>query len=417
MDEDEIWCQTVGEIVRATMKPRERDHEAAKLTDWGLFIGGLREAQDLSALQRLGISAVLNAAPDVVHVEYPEHWRVLVIEAEDDVFYPLLDTHMDAVLEFLDTQHADGRKVLVHCFAGMNRSAALCAAYLMIRDRMGLAKVVRHMSEQRGWILSNEGFVHQLVRLAREEDLLEPPEPRQRLDSVEEENGAKRMRARTSEAATCHASKLGRSLSRLSSMSDVEEEDLKRTKARLACKLDRKYSRSTSGFSDVSDASPKIPRTTTQPRSCRTISDKDMGYASRLPRQDSVSADLKKIKPLKDLREGSAKLQDGTYLYVIMIGDPEYIRLIHEEHLVNAGVLGGHTSLVERNEFMRGWARQWESNDPQVRHTVLYAGELNYKEGEGVLMWNNHSGHYTPAAEDHVRVHLDPSTFVAFDED
>ena len=28
-------------------------------------------------------------------------------------------------------------------------------------------------------------------------------------------------------------------------------------------------------------------------------------------------------------------------------------------------------------------------------------------------MWNNHSGHYTPAAEDHVRVHLDPSTFVA----
>ncbi|CAJ1355284.1 unnamed protein product [Effrenium voratum] len=417
MDEDEIWCQTVGEIVRATMKPRERDHEAAKLTDWGLFIGGLREAQDLSALQRLGISAVLNAAPDVVHVEYPEHWRVLVIEAEDDVFYPLLDTHMDAVLEFLDTQHADGRKVLVHCFAGMNRSAALCAAYLMIRDRMGLAKVVRHMSEQRGWILSNEGFVHQLVRLAREEDLLEPPEPRQRLDSVEEENGAKRMRARTSEAAICHASKLGRSLSRLSSMSDVEEEDLKRTKARLACKLDRKYSRSTSGFSDVSDASPKIPRTTTQPRSCRTISDKDMGYASRLPRQDSVSADLKKIKPLKDLREGSAKLQDGTYLYVIMIGDQEYIRLIHEEHLVNAGVLGGHTSLVERNEFMRGWARQWESNDPQVRHTVLYAGELNYKEGEGVLMWNNHSGHYTPAAEDHVRVHLDPSTFVAFDED
>ena len=28
-------------------------------------------------------------------------------------------------------------------------------------------------------------------------------------------------------------------------------------------------------------------------------------------------------------------------------------------------------------------------------------------------MWNNHSGHYTPSAADHVRVHLDPATFVA----
>lgn len=50
--------------------------------------------------------------------------------------------------------------------------------------------------------------------------------------------------------------------------------------------------------------------------------------------------DLKKIKPLKDLREGTAKIQSGTYLYVIMLGDPEYIRLIHEDHLVHEG-LGG----------------------------------------------------------------------------
>lgn len=104
------------------------------------------------------------------------------------------------------------------------------------------------------------------------------------------------------------------------------------------------------------------------------------------------------------------------YLFVIMLGDPEYIRLIHEDHLVHEGVLAGHTSLVERNEFRRGWAKQWHVNDPEVRHTVLYAGELEYEEGRGVIMWNNHSGHYTPSAEDHVRVHLDPHTFVPYDE-
>ena len=48
---------------------------------------------------------------------------------------------------------------------------------------------------------------------------------------------------------------------------------------------------------------------------------------------------------------------------------------------------------------------------------VLYAGELEYEQGVGVTMWNNHSGHYTPSAKDHVRVHLDPSTFVPYDEE
>ena len=30
----------------------------------------------------------------------------------------------------------------------------------------------------------------------------------------------------------------------------------------------------------------------------------------------------------------------------------------------------------------RGWAKQWDTNDPQFRHTVLYAGELEYQEGD-----------------------------------
>lgn len=42
------------------------------------------------------------------------------------------------------------------------------------------------LSEKRGWILSNDGFMHQLVRLAREEELLDPM-PSPRLDAVAEE--------------------------------------------------------------------------------------------------------------------------------------------------------------------------------------------------------------------------------------
>merc|ERR1712224_994389 len=82
----------------------------------------------------------------------------------------------------------------------------------------------------------------------------------------------------------------------------------------------------------------------------RRISDSTIGYASRLPRQASVgSYDVKRIRPVSEMRESTAGLEDGTFLYVIMVGDPDNIRLIHEEHLVLEGALAGHSSLVERD--------------------------------------------------------------------
>eukprot|EP00438_Fugacium_kawagutii_P003035 Skav229438 [mRNA] locus=scaffold397:112418:117094:- [translate_table: standard] len=121
-----------------------------------------------------------------LYVDYPKRWHVLTVDAEDDEFYPLLEAHLEAVVEFVDQQRAEKRPLLLHCFAGMNRSAALCAAYLMVKERMGLFRVVKLLSERRGWILSNEGFMHQLVRLARDKELLDPV-PSPRLDVVAEE--------------------------------------------------------------------------------------------------------------------------------------------------------------------------------------------------------------------------------------
>ena len=428
MDVDDDVCKALSTLIRSSMRQSPCDPaNPEKISDWGLYVGGIKEVQNREMLERLSITAVVNAAPDVIHIEHPKDWHILQIDAEDDPSYPLLETHLEAVTDFLEQQRAEKRSVLLHCFAGMNRSAGLCAAYLMMKERLGLFRVVREMSEKRGWILSNDGFLHQLVRLARAEGLLDAfPSPR--LGAVvEEPDGLERAdmvahrtsRTRSSSSvAPCHASKLGRSLSMMSTSDGENEESLQRT---TKTKVVRRLSRGSSALSDVSEDSnsgskKKVPRTEQPALPHRTISDKDVGYASRLPRQDSISSDLKKIKPLKDLREGTAKLQAGMYLYVIMLGDPEYIRLIHEDHLVHEGVLAGHTSLVERNEFRRGWAKQWHSNDPEVRHTVLYAGELEYEPCRGVLMWNNHSGHYTPSAEDHVRVHLDPLTFVPFDE-
>jgi len=145
------------------------------------------------------------------------------------------------------------------------------------------------------------------------------------------------------------------------------------------------------------------------------VSDAQVGYASKLPRQASVRTASKRICLINAVRAGHAGLRDGTYLFVVMLGSPDHIRLIHEEDLVSEGVLAGHTSLVERDEFVRGWSRRWEDADGGFRHTVLFAGELDYCESMGVVSWNNRSGHYMPDSADHVRVAFDPMKFEAMD--
>eukprot|EP00930_Biecheleria_cincta_P015424 TRINITY_DN12880_c0_g1_i1.p1 TRINITY_DN12880_c0_g1~~TRINITY_DN12880_c0_g1_i1.p1 ORF type:complete len:242 (+),score=23.14 TRINITY_DN12880_c0_g1_i1:87-812(+) len=241
---------------------------------------------------------------------------------------------------------------------------------------MRLMEVVRLLATCNGRVLRNTSLVVQLVELARREDLLQ-------------DGGSQPPVVRfcgNAHERTCsphnRAVKLGRKLSRLMSSSTNRED---------------------------------MPGTSEPPLS-RVISDSEVGYASRLPRQGSLAPDLKIICALSDLRDGKLDIHDGTYLYVIMVGDAEHIRLLHEDHLVHEGVMAGHSSLVERCEFKRSWTQQWEDGDPDFRHTVLYAGELDYCRGEGVTMWNNHSGHYTPEGKDHVRVALDPATFVAVDE-
>ena len=60
-----------------------------------------------------------------------------------------------------------------HCFAGVNRSAALALAMLMRRERTPLLEAARHCWANRPFILSNESFRLQLCKWARAQGLLD----------------------------------------------------------------------------------------------------------------------------------------------------------------------------------------------------------------------------------------------------
>ena len=58
-------------------------------------------------------------------------------------------------------------RTLVHCVAGVSRSASICIAYLMKYERMTLDQAYRHCKRRRPVVHPNVGFWRQLIDYER----------------------------------------------------------------------------------------------------------------------------------------------------------------------------------------------------------------------------------------------------------
>lgn len=74
-----------------------------------------------------------------------------------------MDDHFEEAAFFLEECRQEGRKVLVHCIMGINRSSVALVSFLCSGIGMDLAEAVALAAKQRGYILSNNSFLDQLV--------------------------------------------------------------------------------------------------------------------------------------------------------------------------------------------------------------------------------------------------------------
>ena len=144
--------------------------------------GNKTDAHDHRHLRRQGITHVFNCAAyrdysrDDFFISPYEgttsgvtHYEE--IEAQDDEAYPIL-THFCQAKRFIDHAKERGGKALVHCEMGVNRSGALCVAYMMIHENNTLFRILREVKLQRPLLLVNEGFQKQLLDFATDRGLL-----------------------------------------------------------------------------------------------------------------------------------------------------------------------------------------------------------------------------------------------------
>jgi hypothetical protein len=72
-------------------------------------------------------------------------------------------SHFDKAIEFINKAVTGGGRVLVHCFAGVSRSASTVIAYFMATRKMTFAEAFNYVKKKRPIIFPNFGFQKQLV--------------------------------------------------------------------------------------------------------------------------------------------------------------------------------------------------------------------------------------------------------------
>lgn len=72
----------------------------------------------------------------------------------------LLD-YLDTCLDFIERGRREGA-ILVHCYAGVSRSASVVMAYLMRMERLSQEDALKSLREQNEFVCPNDGFLEQL---------------------------------------------------------------------------------------------------------------------------------------------------------------------------------------------------------------------------------------------------------------
>ncbi|EIN08594.1 hypothetical protein PUNSTDRAFT_114048 [Punctularia strigosozonata HHB-11173 SS5] len=125
----------------------------------GLWIGDIQSASDAEALRSKNIHSILSAMRGRVSI-HPTfiHQQIAVDDEEEADILP----HLVPAISFIQAELEKGRGVLVHCQAGMSRSATIVAAYLMYSQNIDATTALAQLKQARPIVQPNDGFLYQL---------------------------------------------------------------------------------------------------------------------------------------------------------------------------------------------------------------------------------------------------------------
>ncbi|XP_072265992.1 dual specificity protein phosphatase 10 [Pyxicephalus adspersus] len=151
--------------------PSTPDIENAELTPIlpFLFLGNEHDAQDLEKMQRMNIGYIVNVTTHLPLYHYEKGIFNYKRLPATDSNKQNLRQYFEEAFEFIEEAHQCGKGLLIHCQAGVSRSATIVIAYLMKHTRMTMTDAYKFVKGKRPIISPNLNFMGQLLEF--EEDL------------------------------------------------------------------------------------------------------------------------------------------------------------------------------------------------------------------------------------------------------
>lgn len=129
-----------------------------------LFISDMFCAQDEDIVSKLDITAVINLSPDLAKnaFESNPNFIYLTLHIQDNAKTDI-SKYFDVTKNFID-KHKKSRKILVHCAAGISRSATIIIAYVMKTLHLSFQDAFTFVQEKHSATDPNLNFLIQLMQ-------------------------------------------------------------------------------------------------------------------------------------------------------------------------------------------------------------------------------------------------------------
>uniref|UniRef100_A0A2S2PXG0 Dual specificity phosphatase 21 n=1 Tax=Sipha flava TaxID=143950 RepID=A0A2S2PXG0_9HEMI len=125
--------------------------------------GALSIYTDKETVAVLRPTCLVNCADELPDTPLPDTVRRYHKVPVTDTPVTDLRPHMDTVADLIHQEYVSGGTTIIHCAAGVSRSAAFCIAYLIKYCGMTMNNAYRHVAKCRPCINPNHGFINQLL--------------------------------------------------------------------------------------------------------------------------------------------------------------------------------------------------------------------------------------------------------------
>merc|ERR1719491_605229 len=128
-----------------------------------LFLGNIHHALNLSVLKSLRITHIVNCTQSIANKFAAQGMTYCRVPVNDKSAESIMHYFVQAIRFIVLAMKDEKARVLVHCHAGISRSATITIAYLMFAWKLTMFDALTHLQSKRYIITPNQGFKNQLL--------------------------------------------------------------------------------------------------------------------------------------------------------------------------------------------------------------------------------------------------------------